>query len=282
MTLKYDKNDYFNGAVGITAGYATYKYVPKWVTKPCRKILKDIKNIPHETNDTYWNAAQRAFTDNGLDKKGIKVVDFNEKNLETTLNNLLKKAGLTNGGNKLEKYLKKRRANKLKKHLDAAAAGNNACYVPLTKEVLVNKEKMSFATFHELGHSINHTSHGFKNFLAKIRGKFALAIPATLAIGLIERPNKSNTDGHKQTAGEFIKKHCGLIAGLCMVPVVAEEGLASLNGQKMAKNVLDNKSYKKLVNLNTKAFSTYVLSAVVVGLCTQLAVFVKDKITGDK
>ena len=67
-----------------------------------------------------------------------------------------------------------------------------------------------------------------------------------------------------------------------MLPTVVEEGLASINGAKLAKKVLNPQELKKLNITNAKAWSTYLLGATLVSICAQLAVKVKDRLVAPK
>ena len=65
---------------------------------------------------------------------------------------------------------------------------------------------------------------------------------------------------------------------LAMVPTLAEEGLASINGAKLAKETLKPDMLKKMNNLNLKAWGSYAIGALAMSLCGALAVWVKDRV----
>jgi len=67
-----------------------------------------------------------------------------------------------------------------------------------------------------------------------------------------------------------------------MLPTLAEEGVASINGAKLAKDVLNNKMYKNLNKLNTKAWCSYLFATVLIGGAVQIAVNLRDKIVANK
>ena len=281
-------NDRINGIVGVAAGYSTYKYAPKLIKKPyINSILKSVEKIPKEDNDIFIRSAQKAFEGSNIKAQGVKILNVDNSNFKAEATRLIKEKNKkhktdTEGYPWLEKLFKKQ-DKKLFKQIKEIGNGKNACYAPWTKEVLLNEDKMAFSIFHEIGHAINHNGTGIKHFLNKSRNIFALAAPVFLAIGLLKRKQKNDNSNEikKPGLGDFIKKHCGLLVGLCLIPKVAEEGLASLNGQKMAKDVLNKDLYKKLVKLNTKAWGSYVLGAALTAGLAQLAVYIKDRIVGD-
>lgn len=283
--------DNFNNVVGITAGYSTYKFVPKIIKKPySRYFCEQVAKITPEENAQLRAAAHDAFEHSDLKQKGVEIVHVTQDNYKSVTQKLIDaqrkqrdKKFNKNFSKKLNSSLKKV-DNKLFEKISTIGSGKNAGYVALTNQVLVNEEKMSFSTFHEMGHAINKNCTGLKKLLSKSRVYFATAVPVTLAIGLLTRDHKPS-DGKETFADKeyaFIKKHCGLISGLCMLPTLIEEGLASINGQKLAKSRLSPELYKKLVSLNTKAFGSYAIAAVLIGIFAHLAVYIKDKITGDK
>ena len=283
--------DNFNNIVGITAGYSTYKFIPKVIKKPYAKYFyEQIAKITPVENALLRAAAHDAFEHSDLKQKGVEIVHVTPDNYKSVTRKIINaqkarhntRRGI-NPSKKLNLSLKKMDKKLFNKILNIGL-GKNAGFVALTNQVLVNEDKMSFSTFHELGHAINKNGKGLKKILAKSRNLFAVAAPVTVAISLLTRDHKPSdgkeSDIHKEYS--FIKKHCGLIAGLCMLPTVIEEGLASINGQKLAKGKLSPDLYKKLVSLNTKALGSYALGALLVGVFANLAVYIKDKITGDK
>ena len=105
-------------------------------------------------------------------------------------------------------------------------------------------------------------------------------IPAILITGLL----KSKKEDGEQPKGimdkttTFIKNNCGKLVFAAMLPTIAEEGLASLNGAKLAKKVLDSNMLKKVNKTNAIAWGSYISLATVMGLGARLGVMVRDKI----
>lgn len=70
---------------------------------------------------------------------------------------------------------------------------------------------------------------------------------------------------------------------LSFMPMVAEEEIASLRGQKVAKKLVNNGNlskelFKKIKLTNLSGFATYALTAIATGVGTYLAVKAKDSI----
>ena len=63
-----------------------------------------------------------------------------------------------------------------------------------------------------------------------------------------------------------------------MMPVVVEEAMATVKGNKIASKMLDKNLLKKVKLTNAVGLSTYLLSAVATGVTTALAIKVKDNI----
>ena len=187
------------------------------------------------------------------------------------------------------------------------AAGKNAAFDFAANEVLCGN-KMPLAQFHELGHAMNfHKLGGFmgkfgnilqnlrldlfparmKELGAGITKKFPIAAAALALTGaaisyIALFKNKKATDekpvGFWDKTTTFIKNNAGKLTFATMLPMVLEEGLASLQGQKLAKKLLSPELFKKVIKSNAIGFSTYLLAAVGAGVAMRLAVKVRDKI----
>ena len=152
-------------------------------------------------------------------------------------------------------------------------SGQNAAYDPLTKKVIVNTDKISAAGFHELGHAMNalKSKYGVK-CLAKMRA------PGYAIAGLMEYFaifSRTKPKGAPRSTSDVIEDNCGKIAFAAMLPIVAEEAIASHRGIKLARaSGVPEHLIKNLKNLYSKALVTYAGRAVLGGL----AVFASRKI----
>lgn len=305
MTNSTKSNRFVNGAIGVGAGWATYKYLPKVISKPYgRYFMGEVKSIPGNMQQQYWEAGQKAFINSGLSQKGINIVDINSKNVKTVISdtitkaenftqNIYKKLGIDIS---VIKNKEKTRAkwkyilfgesskDKLTNALCQIYKGNSAGFHPASKSVYVNKEKMGFSVFHEMGHAVNATEKGIRKVLSYGRQGTALLVPILLVAALLKkRQPESDAEPKKvQRKKNFLKDNIGILSFACMLPTVAEEGLASINGAKLAKNVMNVDMYKKLNKINAKAFGSYAILAALIGIFTQLAVNIKDKVAAPK
>ncbi len=161
------------------------------------------------------------------------------------------------------------------------AAGRNACYIPKDKKVVLNTDKIAHAGFHELGHAKNHllSKYGLK-YLQKMRGpayKIA-AIMEFFAVFSRTKPKEA-----KKSMFDRIEDNCGKIAFLALMPVVAEEAIASYRGVNLAKKAgLDKALVNNLKKLYKKALLTYGGYAVLCGLAIGASRWIMDKFTRPK
>ena len=301
------------GAVGgVAAGWASYKYLPTIVRRPyTRWFISECKQIPQSEHNMYWNAAQKAFETSGLKEKGVELIDINSGNLEGVIKDTFEKSdknfekitkkiyedlNIPAPKNMKPKTAPKPRAkwkyilfgpskdDKLKNVLKSISEGENACFYGMSNNVYVNKDKMGFSVFHEMGHAVNaNTTKGLKA-LAYGRHFAALLAPLLLVTALVKKRKpeydfESKSDKRKKN---FLKDNIGLITFGLLTPTLAEEGLASINGAKLAKNVLSKTELKKLNITNAKAWSTYLVGAIMLSAAAQFAVNIKDKLTQPK
>ncbi len=222
-----------------------------------------------------------AFAKSGLVNKDVKFIEATGANTELVKETINKA---------LPKWLDKVPAlkNIMLKGLHSKAAimsrGANACFVPRAKAIIVNKEKIGWAAFHEMGHALNKFTPGVGKVLTKLSGPGAILAAAALFTALFKR---KKVEGEKPQGAwdkttTFIKNNCGKLAFLGMVPSLAEEGLASIKGAKLAKGLLSPEQFRTLNKLNGKAWLTYLGVAVGTGLAVYVASKVRDNIAAPK
>ena len=304
---------------GVAAGWASYKYLPKIFGRPySRWFITECRDISKSEHNKYWSVTQKALESSGLKKQGIELVDINNTNLEGVTKDTFEKMDrvFEEKTNKIiDKMFEKLKApridgkkikfpsykqearpkwkyilfgpsgdEKLKGTLKGIAKGDNACYVPFIKNVYVNKDKMGFSTCHEVGHAINANSTKWLKALSLGRHVTTKLAPVLLAVALIKKRKPESPDGPEaeQTKKNFLKDNIGLLTFGCLLPTVAEEGLASINGAKLVKKYLTPQELKKLNVTNAKAWSTYLIGAALLSAFAQFAVIVKDKLVEPK
>lgn len=272
--------------IGILAGCATKASLRTCGGKIAGKqLIKGLQKITQAENDEFLKGALQAYNNSELIQKGVKIHHVDQNNVGTVVDNILQSTKLnSNNGNKLKKAINEFYAKKIERGFQAIANGFNACHMPKTKGIYVNKDKMAFSIFHEMGHAINANCKDWRKVLQKIKlpskaiGGLAFATALFTNRKAKNDPTRDNID--KTT--DFVKDNCGKIVFISILPTLAEEAMASINGAKMAKKVLNNDMLKKLNKLNFKAWGTYLTGAVVAGVGSALAVYIKDKVAGNK
>lgn len=286
----------FDTALGVGAGASTYYCVKKFGKKPINKlIMQNVCNFSEDENKVLGKAIKDAFDGSGLKEKGVSLVHVDKINREDIIKDFAKKIEeMVN--NIVKKYVKTGKrsissavdegeiSEKIEKAIKMTSKGKNAFYHPITRQIMVNTKEMPFAAFHEMGHAINHNMSKATKYLHWGRQGFALLAPVFVAIGLLKNKKQDGEapNGIKDKITSFIKNNCGKLAFLAMIPTLAEEGLASINGAKLAKKVLSPELFKKVCKSNAIAWCTYLAGATMVGAGANLAVKVRDKIVQPK
>lgn len=235
-------------------------------------ILKNNFQIPQDYYEKILESAKP--------NKKVTIIHNTEEIYSKTkefYNILLHKKGL----NKYPKLKNKIQAMILKPFKEAKE-GRNSFFYPQTNSILINpKGKTQFAIFHEIGHALNCNNSKFCKNLQKLR------TPSTVLIGGIaiataifkqkkEKSEKPESLFDKTTT--FVKNNCGKIAFLSMTPILIEEGIATLKGNKLAKEFLSPDKLKELKRLNQKAYFSYILLALSLGASTYITSVIRDKI----
>ena len=210
-----------------------------YIGKSFQKQLN--KEIPN--NHFFKESFFKAFDISGLKEKGVSLVEaqFNDVPLEYKL-------------------------------------GQQACYDPFNKQVILNTDKISSAGFHELGHALNSlkSKYGIK-YLAKLRA------PGYVIAGLMEYFaifSRTKPKDTKRNVTDIIEDNCGKIAFLAMMPTVIEEAVASYRGIKLAKKSgVPEPLIKNMKKIYLKAHTTYSAKAVLGGLAVYASRKIMDYFT---
>ena len=177
----------------------------------------------------------------------------------------------------------------------ATAKGKNAAFVPHGSKkdlrrlkmlgieensIIVNKNKLPLATFHEMGHAFNYNNSSFWKAIQKTRTPLMLLALLVSLIPAFTKDSKPQ-DGQELTKGEkFInglRKACPFLAGGMMLPMFAEELKATLRGNAWAKEVLNSDLAKKVAKGNVWGLVSYAGTIVAVGLTAFVTKKVKDR-----
>lgn len=227
------------------------------------------KNLSKEQIAQMNEAAEKMIKDTGLSAKGVKI-----KNL-TYLDGGLNLTGLPDS------------VLEMKNPYYATAHGKNAAFLPKgipgvcdANTIIINKEKLPAAAFHEIGHAFNKNSSKFWSSVQKMRTP---AMAAATLLMLLPAFTKKETaqDGKELTKGQkaknFVRDNSGILAGAAMLPVVSEEIMASVRGCKWANANLPKELAKKVKTTNIFGAVSYVGAAIGISLAAFAATKIKDK-----
>lgn len=165
--------------------------------------------------------------------------------------------------------------------------GKNAAFldkdIPLTEfkknMVLINREKLPLAVFHELGHAFNFNNSSFWKTLQKSRVP-GMGISGLVALFPAFTKDSKAQDGEELTKGQkfknWMRKYSPVLAFGAMTPMLAEEGMASIRGCKWAKSLLNKNLFNKVLKTNVVAYTTYLTGALGMSLAAFAAKKVKD------
>ncbi len=180
--------------------------------------------------------------------------------------------------------------SKAKQVFQQIKIGLNACFIPNSNKILVPDKHLQTSVFHEIGHAMNANGSVFLKALQKCRPLAKFVPAAVLLISLLnKRPKKSEkldnttTKNKLQNTADVIKDNAGLITGLSMLPMLLEEGIASLRGQNLAKNLvkegsLSKELFKKIKLTNLGGFASYATAIAAAIVTCEMAIKIKDKI----
>ena len=287
----------------ITAGLTAKSVIStagKMATLPFANKMFDLnKTVAKDEINLIKNAYTEALKTTELDKKGVEILTSFPKEMKKTILTMFKETDRkipTKG-----EFLKK--LNKIQKAANPFSQfliGKNAFFMPKTglvskfvpslkeieNKILIKPDKLPLAGFHEIGHAMNYNLSFIGKTLQKMR-PFCMLAPIVIAATAIfkskKTPEQEANQGWFGKTTSFIKNHAGKLATLSFVPILAEETMATVKGNKLASKLLNNANLaKKVAKSNWVALGTYTTVALVTGLATFLAVKLRDKIASPK
>ena len=277
--------------------------------------MKKLNKLSPEDTITIKKSISQALTDTGLREKGTKAIFVDtfksKKEIPEYITNLFSADKLPKADEKVIKacskeveHFKNKKLYKslfskfqgdfeadpeFKKIIDRVSSviplfqvksGSNAFYKLHGNAIVVPNKKLTPSAFHEMGHALNANYSKVGKFLQKNR-KLAMSVAGL--VGLVGLCTKKKADDETPNKGigkvtHFIKKNAGVLSFASMMPVVMEEAMATMKGNKIASQMLDKKLLNKVKLTNAIGLSTYLLGALSVGVSTAFAIKVKDNI----
>jgi len=268
---------------GVVAGSTVQSLTsfPQHLISP--HIMKKMRQISNSLSADEFTQVKKAVADtiktSGLEAKGVSIIKSTAENADE-INKIM--------GKEVNKGIFKFLPKKVKEYIGGLlssqmAAGKNACYTFASKKIVMPEKELGLAIFHEAGHAMNANLSKFGKILQKCRPMVLLTLPITM-IALFKTkkaPGEEPKNGIDKTT-TFIKNNAGKLAFATFLPMLLEEGLATLKGNKFAKQLLSPELAKKVAKTNALGFSTYLLMATLSGFGIYLGTKVKDSIASRK
>ena len=160
--------------------------------------------------------------------------------------------------------------------------GSEKVFYIKPNSVILPEKKILTGGFHELGHALNYNFSKFGKFLQHCR-PISMFGPIILGMyGAFSKKSKQKDEDKELTAlqktNNFVRDNAGKLAFGMSLPMLLEEGMATIKGQNLAKKVLSPELFKKVKKANAIAYCTYLAAAVFASLAVTTAVKVKDAV----
>lgn len=234
-----------------------------------------IGHVPADTVQILHNAAEEALKVSGMAAKGVKIQYLKEPATKKGL------WGMMSTPNPIEQIKN----------------GFNACFLPKgiknlfgefaykPNTILMPEKEMSFAAFHEIGHSINWNTSKFWRTMQKMRMPGMVLASLPMLYGAFSKKSVAE-DGKeltkKQKLNNFIRDNAGKLSFAAMLPMLAEEGMATIRGQKLANKILSPDLAKHVMKGSGVCYLSYLGAAAAVAVGSYAAVKIKDYLVNRK
>ena len=256
------------------------------------KLMQKMSKISQDLTADEFNSVQKAIAETiestGLSRKGVSILTATADNMDEVTKVMAKEFE----ANTITKYLPKVLKDMQSSITGSTVAkGQNAFYTMASKKIVVPEGKaLALSVFHEMGHAANANLSKFGKALQKCRPLTILAVPISLIA--LWKTKKAPGDEPKGPAGKattFIKEHAGALTFATFIPMLLEEGLATLKGNKFAKGlsqlgnaVITPEIAKKVAKSNALGFATYLGLAALSSIGIYAGTKVKDAIAKPK
>ena len=277
--VKYKKPS----AVEVIGGVMAGSLVNNLVTTPTKLISPRLMYAMGKVNDSLTKdefqhlqeGISKAFDKTKLASKGVSILRATEENsaqVEEVMKGEFSKGILKNLPEKFREFY----GSMIGKTL---TDGQNACYVSTAKKIILPEQKLNLAFFHEAGHALNANMSTIGKLLQKNRNLCLLAAPiALISLYKTKKAEGEEPKNKVDKATNFVKHNAWKLTFAVYVPSLIEEGMATIQGNKLAKEFLNKDLAKKVAKTNAFGYMTYLLLAVATSTGIHFAVKIKDKI----
>lgn len=278
---KYEKPGLAKTALGIVAANVAAGMIMDGTGKLGNLYFKKINaSVTDAQQKAYKNVVDDVLIKSGLAQKGVTLVDITEENKDT-----FKKIVYEDISPNLKRslkeqpYVKEIFDKKVEKMASMVAKGKQAYHFKSNNVITINKDKFSIAAFHEMGHAVNNFSK-YGRMLNSLKGPASSLASLVLLTALFKRKKADgeNPEGWFDKTTTFIKNNCAALMFATQIPKLLDEGLTSIHGAKLIKNVLSPDNFKMLKKFQFSAWSTYLATAVALSVGTVAASKIRDYI----
>lgn len=241
-----------------------------------KKLVKLNENLSKDELTLLSDGVKTLLDKSGLAAKGVSFIEYTRDSAKQVADLLRINAP------KILPYRLKELL--IRGPLNMLEVGKNAFFAPKGNKIVIpTGGKFSLAYFHEIGHAMNANFSTVGKILQKMRPLTMLVLPiALLSLLKTKKAEGEQPQGIWDKTTTFIKNHAGKLTFAAFLPVLVEEGLASIKGQKLAKSILSPELLAKVSKNNKLAYLTYLGLALASALGVALAVKIKDKIAHRK
>ena len=248
------------GTIGGLAGGSIAQNVCALSAAGVVAATSKLGNLPQDTIDIIHAASEKALELGEVKNKGVSI------------------EWLKQSGKKLNLFEKFKIISNPARILEAIQEGLNAGYARNNK-IYMPENKVSFLAFHEIGHSINFNNSKFWKGMQKLRMPALTLASLPMIYGAISKESKAENGkelNKKQKINNFIRNNAGKLSFATMLPVLAEEGMATIRGQKLANQLLPKNIARTVLKGNSVAYTSYLITALGFAAAAYTAVKIKD------
>lgn len=318
LTTKKQKpvRSFWGSIGGVTAG-SLILGVQSLTAVPLLKYLPNLASFDGGEAEAVKGALRQTLVDSGLKEKGVNIkflnpLDPKYENKGTVIEKIKKMANrILNSNNPAREIFDISMLDMFRKGQNAAffnenveltkmpfeqwldvilkggkpVASNKGVYIR-ANSVVGSATKSQGALFHELGHAMNFNLSKVGKFLQKCRPISMLAPSLLIMYGAFTRKSKPKEEGKElngvQKTHNFVRNNAGKLAFAATLPILIEEGMATIKGQKYANKLLSPDVAKKILKGNMLGYATYLAAGVLGALGARAAVKVKDNAIAKK